>query len=427
MHDVLNTPKGRYALARHDIAAVYRLLRDAGVSQRRIAEVTGQSQSEVSEILKGRKVCGYDVLLRIAEGLDVPREWMGLAYTGGEDDPAGYAGSADAEEIDEDVIRRRFLGLGSLAVLGQAVVGEPGLLPSFSNVPTPLPERVGFADVNQFIIGTVRLRALDRQYGGAGVYKAIAAYAHRGECLMPLTASDEAHKKLAAAIADAYVLAGWSSFDAGTSDKGRPHFGRALTFCEIAEDTTVTAGVLYTIARMEIDAGAPNEGLKHLQLAHIGLHAEEPIIANFIDADMGRAYAAMGYEEQARDAIRRTTYELPGEHNAADLMGVTSATQASLGDYDNAAVTLHDLLPKRKETAARGAAGELVRLSTVCIEAGEVDKGIAAGKRALLAVNSVPGSARTVQRLVPLRDAAARRKDSTCQDFAQVLSQRLSA
>lgn len=426
MYDLLATPAARHALAARDIATVYELLKQAGVSQRQIATMTGQSQSEVSEILRGRQVQGYDVLLRICEGLDVPREWMGLAYSG-EDEAAGYPGVTAPEELDEDVIRRRFLGLGSLTVLGQVILGEPGIIPNPGNVPTPLPERVGFADVNQFITGTAQLRALDRQYGGAGVYKAIATYARRGERLLPLTTSDEAHKKLAAAIADTHMLAGWASFDAGTPGKGRDHFDRALTFCTSAKDTSVTATVLYTVARMEIDSGAPNEGLKHLQIAHVGLGQQNSVIRSFIAADIGRAYAAMGYEDQARDAIKRTAYELPGEHNAADLMGITSATQASLGDYDNAAATLHDLLPKRKETAARGAAGELVRLSTVCIEAGEVDKGLAAGKRALLTVNSVPGSARTVQRLVPLRDAAAKRKDSGCQDFARVLSQRLSA
>lgn len=427
MHDVLNTQAARRALVERGITTVYRLLNEAGVTQRQLADMTGQSQSEVSEITNGRQVMSYEVLVRICEGLEVPRGWMSLGYTGDADELADYAGSNSAEELGDDVIRRRLLGLGSLAVFGQTILGESGQLPRPGNVPTPLPQRVGFGDVNQFITGTGHLRALERQYGGAGVYKAIATYARRGEHLLPLASSDGAHKKLAAAIADSHVLAGWASFDAGHPDKGRYHFDRALTFCEAAKDTTVTAAVLYTIARMEIDSGAPNEGLKHLQIARVGVHgAEPPIIAHFIDADMGRAYAAMGYEDEVRDAIRRTAYELPGQHNAADLMGITSATQAAIGDYDNAATILHDLLPQRTEAAARGVAGELVRLSTVCIEMGELDKGLAAGKHALAAVNAVPGSARTVQRLVPLRDAAARRKDSVCRDFAQVVNTRLS-
>ncbi|MCA1704415.1 MAG: helix-turn-helix domain-containing protein, partial [Actinobacteria bacterium] len=43
-------------LVDRDVSSVYRLLRRVGISQRQIAALTGQSQSEVSEILKGRQV-----------------------------------------------------------------------------------------------------------------------------------------------------------------------------------------------------------------------------------------------------------------------------------------------------------------------------------------------------------------------------------
>jgi len=68
------------ALAQRDIAGVYRILQKHGVSQRKIAALTDQSQSEVSEIIAGkRQVVSYELLVRIAEGLGVPRGWMGLA------------------------------------------------------------------------------------------------------------------------------------------------------------------------------------------------------------------------------------------------------------------------------------------------------------------------------------------------------------
>ncbi|MGH3978449.1 MAG: helix-turn-helix domain-containing protein [Pseudonocardiaceae bacterium] len=56
------------ALAAQDVATVYRRLAEAGISQHQIARRTGQSQSEVCEILQGRKVGMYDVLARICEG-----------------------------------------------------------------------------------------------------------------------------------------------------------------------------------------------------------------------------------------------------------------------------------------------------------------------------------------------------------------------
>lgn len=73
-------PEMRAALCVRDIGGVYRLLQRAGVPQRRIAALTGQSQSDVSEIVSGRKVTSYDLLARIADGLGVPRGYLGLAY-----------------------------------------------------------------------------------------------------------------------------------------------------------------------------------------------------------------------------------------------------------------------------------------------------------------------------------------------------------
>jgi len=54
------------------------------VPRRRIAALTRQSQSEVSEIRAGRQVQSYEVLVRIADGLGVPRGLISLAHS----DPA---------------------------------------------------------------------------------------------------------------------------------------------------------------------------------------------------------------------------------------------------------------------------------------------------------------------------------------------------
>lgn len=70
----------RLAMARQDVAGIYRILQKLGVSQRLIAATVGQSQSEISEILGGRHVYAYPLLTRIADGLQVPRGWMGLSY-----------------------------------------------------------------------------------------------------------------------------------------------------------------------------------------------------------------------------------------------------------------------------------------------------------------------------------------------------------
>jgi hypothetical protein len=70
----------RRALAVHDFSTLFKIMRRYGIPQRRIAVVLECSQSEISEILAGRMVRQYPVLVRYSEGLGVPRSWLGLAY-----------------------------------------------------------------------------------------------------------------------------------------------------------------------------------------------------------------------------------------------------------------------------------------------------------------------------------------------------------
>jgi hypothetical protein len=67
-------PEARAALGARDVGAVYRLLQRDGVSQREIARRTGQAQSEVSEILRGRQVRDVTVLERICDRCYWPLE-----------------------------------------------------------------------------------------------------------------------------------------------------------------------------------------------------------------------------------------------------------------------------------------------------------------------------------------------------------------
>jgi transcriptional regulator with XRE-family HTH domain len=82
------------ALAERDMATVFRLLQEHGLSQRSIAARTGQSQSEISEVMSGRRIVSYDVLARIADGLGVSRGYLGLAYYAPGPYPHSEAGDA---------------------------------------------------------------------------------------------------------------------------------------------------------------------------------------------------------------------------------------------------------------------------------------------------------------------------------------------
>ena len=84
--------------------------------------MTGQSQSEVSEILKGRRVLAYDLLVRIVQGLGIPRELMGLGYGERGAYDGGVTLARPPDGVDEDMQRRDLLAVGTLATLGVRAV-----------------------------------------------------------------------------------------------------------------------------------------------------------------------------------------------------------------------------------------------------------------------------------------------------------------
>ncbi|WP_346533805.1 hypothetical protein [Micromonospora sp. DPT] len=103
-------------LQRRDITAVFRFLHARGVSYGRIAALVGVSANRATEIAKGvRQVTAYDVLERIAAGLNIPRPAMGLgrdedsvvprdggceAVDGGSDrSPAGVGAGAQVSDL----------------------------------------------------------------------------------------------------------------------------------------------------------------------------------------------------------------------------------------------------------------------------------------------------------------------------------------
>ncbi len=267
---LLALPGMRAALANHDISMMYRLLNSAGVPQRRIAELTGQSQSEVSEILKGRRVMVYEVLVRICVGLGIPREAMGLGW-------GTYAGdtAADApgEEDESEVLRRQFdhlLGLAGTAAFGAAVPGVGKLsAPATPGQPMAVPARIGRADVEAIRDVTHAVASAARSVGGqAGPACSFAQWAER--CL-GADASDPARQALLSALAELHVIAAWCCHDSQAPVQSYAHFCTAVDLAIQAQDSYQACYALRHAARMLLERDKPNDALKLLQLAELHL------------------------------------------------------------------------------------------------------------------------------------------------------------
>src|SRR4051794_24924843 len=213
----------RIALAARDIAGVFRLLQRVGVSQRRIAALTGQSQSEISEILAGRQVVSYDVLARIADGLGAGRGQLGMAYDDvtsqlvGEPTPSG-----DDEESHRLMARLAELTMGGAPADPRA--WEQPIAPAW----TLPPDQVGAGDVIRLEEITAQLRVMDHELGGGACRDAVLAQLGWAHQLLRAHASEDTERALHIAVAELHLLAGWTSFDIGLTGPARRHYARAL-------------------------------------------------------------------------------------------------------------------------------------------------------------------------------------------------------
>jgi transcriptional regulator with XRE-family HTH domain len=418
----LATKHARRVLAQRDITALYRLLTDAGVSQQQIACLTGQLPSEVSEILKGRQVMAYDVLVRIAKGLDVPRAWMGLAYDA--DEVAESVTPVPGEEVvDEDMKRRAMLAIASAALLGAPVLGVVLELPTPPNTPTPLPSRLGASDVAALKNLTAQLRRGARTYGGGA--DVITTVANRSRSLMAVPASAPIKSQLGSVLADLHTLAGWCCVDSGLHDQARACFATAMDLATGAGDGVQVASALWHAGIHMRDAGAYNDGLKACQLGLIKL-GEAPDApgaaeaAAWLNVESARVSAAMGHSDAAERSLKSAREWQPATaYDVADMECVTSYVYLWLGRLDTAerfaATSVRHWAAEGTSRRERVLAD--IALATIHTKTNQSDAAPLA-HRAIAGVAPLK-SLRTRQiKLSPLVKALDARGDSTSRDLA---------
>lgn len=419
----------RDALAARDISSVYRLLRRHGVSQRQIAALTGQSQSEVSEILKGRQVMAYDVLARIADGLNVPRGYMGLAY----DEATAVRVAANTDdpqaEEEESVKRRRFLAHAATVTMGAAVLGADSGSWVSHPIQTPAPGRIGMTDVRQIEAATRALRALDYQYGGGSCRDAVVAQLSWGQQMLGAQGTDVVKERLYVALADLHNLAGWTSFDTGLVDSARTHFGRALELARQGNNDALVANVLYRMGRVYLHQNEPDDALKLFQLGQIAAQESGSELAvAVLCANEAWAYAKMGRDDQALKLLGRTRDEFaradvpnaPGwakffdQTDLSAMIGTVHTELAQTVDvkYTRFAIpALTKAIDAYGEDMARSRSFNLTSLSTNHLLEGDIDHGAKVGIQAVDLAEDLK-SVRTKDRMRPLQKEAERRRNN---------------
>jgi transcriptional regulator with XRE-family HTH domain len=422
----------RRALAARDLAAVFRLLRAAGTSQRAIAALTGLAPSEVYEIGHGRRVMAYDVLCRIADGLGVPRGYLGLAYDS--ETAAFVAAGTGAEQREQDLDEVAAL----LAHAAEVTVGmEGGPAALRWAVPreggTPLPQRVGARDVDQIEAATRALRELDHRHGGGSCREAVVAQTRWVHQLLHADAGDDVRRRLVLAAADLDNLAGWTSFDVGLYACARGYFARALSHARRAGDASLVANVLYRAGRLHLHQGLARQALRFFQLGKIAATESGcPLTVALLAANEGWAHAVLGDAAQTERALGRAHDEMTRATGPAqawvrfftplDLHALAGMAWLELGMHDPARLAG---AREKLATAAAGRGGamtrsrvfELTGLALATLRDGDTDAGVALGHEAVDQAQQVH-SARVLDRLAPLGHAAGRLRRPGARDLA---------
>ncbi len=438
--DAWEEPEMKRALADRDVSTVYRLLRRVGISQRQIAALTGQSQSEVSEILKGRQVMAYDVLARISEGLGIPRGYMGLAYDAATaTSVVGPPDDAVAEE-DESVKRRKLLTHGAAMLFGTTVAGDEMGEWLLSAAQTPAPSHIGMTDVKQVEAATRAMRALDYQFGGGACRDAVVAQLSWAQRLLSASSQEGVRLRLFRALADLQNLAGWTTFDVGLLDSSRNHFAKALELAKESGDSSLLSNIMYRIGRIYLHMGDANDALKWFQLGQIAAqNSGSELAVAVLCGNEAWAYAMMGDDVQAVKLLGRSRDEL-GRANLSEapdwakfytvtdlnaMIGTihTELSAADIGHAARAIPALTQALAGYNELMSRSRAFMLTALATNYLRQGDVDHGVRVG-REVLGLASGLKSARVADRMKPLEIAAAGRPNSAdARDLTQLIRQ----
>jgi transcriptional regulator with XRE-family HTH domain len=412
----------REVLAVRDVTALYLALKAAGLTQRQIAELTGQSQPEVSDILAGRRVSSYDVLVRIAGGLRIPRELMGLSFG------AAYGGDVTVAEpprgVSAEMLRRHLIALGAVAAVGGATIGELlGELPVPASA--PLPSRVGAVHVEKIRDLTRQLREAGRAHGSdPELGTSATAWASR---LLDVPGTEQVTRALKAAVSELHIQAGWAGTDAGLHERAMWHYARGLKLATDAGDVYLEALALNYAGLSVEEHGYPNDGLKLLQL---GLHTARGIppsrelrapVEAVAHENAATAYARLGYPQAADRELGRARELWSPENRSGDPNQVAACLELERGRLDVAEPFVHASMRRWEGVSRRAHIQSGVLLATIHVRAGE-PRGLALAHSAVTAASKLT-SVRTRKRLEPLYVALEARSGSDAEQLARMTRQ----
>lgn len=195
--------------------------------------------------------------------------------------------------------RRELLKAIATVATGYGLLGAPVARPY---------HRVGLADIHRINAVIGLYRTVDYEHGGGAVYPEVARFAEATSTLLTTADAGRWYPQLAAAVAGARHLAGWTAFDTGRhSDAGR-HWLVAEHAALASGDLRIVARIRYCQARQFQHLAHNQDALATLRLtqAQLDTHAT-PALQAMLHGAEAASLAALGDHTAAAAALQLAT------------------------------------------------------------------------------------------------------------------------
>lgn len=192
--------------------------------------------------------------------------------------------------------------------------------------------RVGLADV-QAVKTTIDLFAkLDNNFGGNHARRSLIQFlAHDVEQLLSGRYDEGTGQALHRAVAEATLLGGWMSYDAGHHGLAQRYLVRALRLAHAAADTQLAGSILSAMSHQAIFLGHYREAIDLAQAALAGTRAvaTPTLTAQFL-AMQARALAGMGERRRCELVLLEAEKVFERRDPSDDPQFITYFTEAEL-------------------------------------------------------------------------------------------------
>jgi len=280
------------ACARRDLGAVISAFRTGGLTQGRIAELTGISQGRLSEWVTGkREPKGVTTFQKFADGVGLPsaaRRALGL-------DAGPQAAVATGASVNVDVsypdtpekaarnVSRLWIADLDDAALIQRGRADPRAWNDASlrwlvdpgRVPTDQPARgvrIGTSDVERFRVTVDVFAKLDDRYGGGHARQALIQYLRTdADRMLSGRYTEAVGRELFAAVGEATLLAAWMSYDSAPANAlAQGYFVQALALAQAGHDRLLGASILDAMSHQATFTGRFTEAANLARAARTG-------------------------------------------------------------------------------------------------------------------------------------------------------------